>query len=117
MYASLYNRLCGWLFFALGMIGLTTGNIGDYLKVTGPESTAYIALGIIGMLAARSRRREAGVICFVLGLTLLSSGLFGFFWPVSFLGFSEPAECALRTVAGCWGLYVAVSDLLTWAHN
>lgn len=116
MYSPLYNRLSGWLFFALGIIGLTAGRIGDYLKVTGLESTLYISIGVIGMFAARIRIREAGVTCFILGFSLLVSGLIGIFWPDSFLGFSEPAESAIRTIAGCWGIYAAVSDLLTWVH-
>jgi hypothetical protein len=116
MYASLYNRLCGWLFFTLGLIGLTSGRIGDYLKMTTTESTLYILVGVLGMFSARIRRREAGVACGALGLVLLAAGLIGFIWPESFLGYSEPAEAVLRTVAGCWGIYVVVSDLLNWAH-
>lgn len=114
MYAPLYNRLCGWLFFALGMIGLTTGRLGDYMKFHLPESIACVTIGVLGMLAARASRRGSVLACLLLGVLLLTYGMLGFFRPMWLPGGAEPLDNALRVVAGIWGIYTGVADVRRW---
>lgn len=114
MYTPLYNRLCGWLFFALGTIGFAIGHVGSYIRVSLAESILYLCLGFIGMAGARLRHRDCSLVCVQLGLGLFLWGIAGFVWPRSVIGSSEPLESAIRVVAGLWGMYAAVTDVLDW---
>jgi hypothetical protein len=117
MYAPIYNRLCGWTFFALGVIGFTVGKLETYIRFSMPESCLYTSIGLLGMVTARLRRRDATVFALLLGIGLFIFGLAGFIWPVSRLGTSEPLESAMRLVAGLWGMYSAVTDVLAWRNS
>jgi hypothetical protein len=117
MYAPVYNRLCGWTFFTMGIIGFTVGKLGTYIRFSMPESILYIAIGLFGMITARVRHRDATVFAMLLGIGLFLFGVAGFIWPTSRLGTSEPLESAVRLVAGLWGMYSAVTDVLAWRNS
>jgi 4-amino-4-deoxy-L-arabinose transferase-like glycosyltransferase len=117
MYAPIYNRLCGWAFFTLGIIGFTAGHLGTYIRFSVPESALCTTVGLLGMVAARLRRRDAAVFALLFGVGLFAIGLAGLIWPVSWFGTSEPLENAVRLVAGLWGMYSAVTDVLAWRSS
>jgi hypothetical protein len=48
---------------------------------------------------------------------LFGWGIAGFVWPVTWMGMSEPLENALRLVAGLWGMYASVNDVLAWRSS
>ncbi|MCL6446427.1 MAG: hypothetical protein K6T83_23775 [Alicyclobacillus sp.] len=114
MYAPLYCRLCGWLFTAFGLAGLIWGRLGQLLHFRVEDAAIYLVLGIIGMGAARSRHRNAVLASLFCGLLLLAWGMAGMAWPDFRVIGGEPLENAIRVVAGFWGLYVSVQDVLTW---
>jgi hypothetical protein len=112
--APLYNRILGWIFFALGVIGLLYGHIGEYIRQTLLESLLHIGIGLFAMAAARTRLRYAVVAALMLGISCFIWGMWGAAWPASILGTSEPLEVLLRLLAGAWGMYVSVQDVLEW---
>jgi len=114
MYTPIFNRLCGWLFFALGLVGFTTGSVENYIRVSTFEGIAYTAIGLLGMVTARLRHRDATFFSLLFGLMLFGWGVAGFVWPVTWMGTSEPLENAVRLVAGLWGMYASVNDVLAW---
>ncbi|OFW76549.1 MAG: hypothetical protein A2201_11455 [Alicyclobacillus sp. RIFOXYA1_FULL_53_8] len=117
MYSRLFSRLSGWLFFTLGLIGLTMGHLGTYAKFSGPETGLSLALGLLGMWAARSRMRSSVLGAWSIGLTCMVWGILGLFMPSSWLGTTQPLENAVRVVVGVWGLYVSVQDVMTWRNS
>jgi hypothetical protein len=114
MLSPLYNRIFGWVFFTLGFIGLLYGNIGEYIRLTRPESILHMSIGLLAMAAARTRLRYTVVAALMFGIATFMWGMWGAAWPSSPLGTSEPLEILLRLLAGAWGLYVSVQDVLEW---
>lgn len=118
MYSPLYNRLTGWLFFSLGIIGVTFGRLGSYAQLSLSESLLLLAFGLWGMGAARSRTRNAVLSAFLIGGLSLVWGVLGAVPSTSaWLGSTEPFETALRFVLGLWGLYVAIQDVILWRNT
>lgn len=117
MFSPLYNRLCGWLFFILGVLGLWTGQVGDYARMSPVDSFLSVALGLLGMAGARSRTRYAVTSALGLGFLLFMWGVWGLTVKNSWLGSSEPAETALHLVCGAWGMYLSVQDVLQWRKS
>lgn len=114
VYARLFNRLTGWLYFVTGMAGLFTTHWGSYMRFSPSETALHIALGLLAMSAARGRLRGAAVGALWIGLCSLLWGIWGLAWPISVLGGAEPVENAVHFVIGLWGLYVAVHDVSEW---
>lgn len=118
VYATLYNRLCGWLLVATGALGLFFGQLGDYARFTTAESCGHLGLGFLSLLAARSgRRRYAASGALGVGLSLFFWGISGLTWPNTPWWTSEPVDNALRLVAGIWGMYIAVQEVQDWRRN
>lgn len=107
-------RILGWLFFALGGTGLTTGHVGTYLQFTQAEAYITMSLGVISILAARQRRRVAAVIALVTGLIYLTWGIAGVFLSHPVLGTSEPLDTLVRELAAIWGIGTAVHEAMLW---
>ncbi|MDQ0189232.1 hypothetical protein JI721_11845 [Alicyclobacillus cycloheptanicus] len=114
MYTTAYDRLAGWVFFALGIVGVFTDHIGSYILLSPWETGLYLGLGLLGMAAARSRHRVAALGALALGMVTFMWGIWDMAWPVSFLGTAEPLETVIHIVAGLWGMYVAVHDVNVW---
>lgn len=118
MYSPLYNRLTGWLFFTLGIIGITLRHLGSYAQFSLNESLLLMGLGLLGMAAARSRTRNAVLSAGVIGILSLAWGVLGTMPTTSiWLGSTEPLETAFRFVLGLWGLYVATQDVILWRNT
>lgn len=119
MYARVYDRLCGWVFVALGVCGLALGGIPGYIVLERADAWLHVILGAVMVAAARSRHRTA-VLCAVwAGLGLFVWGVIGLTGsgPRYGLGVAEPLECAVHLVAGAWGMYIAVQDVLDWRRS
>lgn len=116
MYSPLFDRLSGWLFFTLGLIGITMGRLGTYAKLSGPETVLSLALGLLGMWAARSRMRSSVLGALSIGFFCIVWGIWGLVFPSGWLGTTQPVENAIRVVVGAWGTYVAVQDVMTWRN-
>lgn len=117
MYASTFDRLVGWLLFAVGITGLFTQGIGAYVALSPWDTGIYLALGLLGMAGARSRLRVATLTAMVIGVFLLLWGLWGLAWPVSVIGTAEPLETMVHVVGGLWGIYVSVHDVNQWRRR
>ena len=116
MYSPLYDRLTGWLFFFLGLVGIVIGHLGNYAQISQGEGLLLLILGLLGMLAARSRTRSAVLVAFIIGLFCFFWGVLGVSYSNYWLGSTDPFETALRFVCGAWGLYVAVQDVFVWRN-
>ncbi|GMA51731.1 hypothetical protein GCM10025857_30880 [Alicyclobacillus contaminans] len=117
MYCPIFNRICGWLYFALGMVGFTSGRLGNYIHVSLAEAIAYTALGVFGMIAARLRWRDATMASVLYGILLLLWGFAGFAWPNWPYAQADPLEAMLRVLSGLWGMYCTVTDVLSWRRT
>lgn len=117
MYASTYDRLTGWMLFILGIIGMTVGHLGSYAQITTEESTVLLVLGLVAMLGARSRKRTAVLVAFVIGVVCLVWGIYGVSSTNPWFGSSDPLETAMRFLLSLWGLYVAVQDVIVWRNT
>jgi len=113
MFARVYNRIVGWLFVALGIVGLTVSHIGEYMFFTRTEALSCLAIGIVSTTMARQRHRYSAAGALLLGVVLFVFGFAGLTMPTTFGGV-EPLECVLRLVAGAWGIYVSIHDVLLW---
>ncbi len=117
MYARSYDRIVGWLFFAVGIAGLFVHHLATYAVLTGPETIMNLMVGLAGMSAARRRTRTSTVSATLIGVGLLLWGIWGLAWPQSVLGTAEPLEVVVHIVCGLWGMYVAVHDVNEWRRH
>lgn len=117
MYARTYDRIIGWLFFAVGTAGLFVHELGTYAVLTAPETVINLAVGLAGMAAARRRTRTCTVAATLAGAGLLLWGIWGLAWPRSVLGTAEPLEVVVHIVCGLWGMYVSVHDVNEWRRS
>ena len=44
MYSPLYDRLTGWLFFFLGLVGIVIGHLGNYAQISQGEGLLLLVL-------------------------------------------------------------------------
>jgi hypothetical protein len=114
MYALLYNRLTGWLWFFIGIWSLFSRNMGDYILITRPETYISIAMGLLGMFGARVKLRNQVIICssvtvMNLILLLLASSPLG-----QLIVSPTPLEGVLRFLCSVWGFYCLYNELRTW---
>ena len=114
MYVLLYNRLTGWLWFAIGIWGMFSQNIGDYILVTRPEMYVSIALGLLGMFGARVQLRNQVIICTSLTLInliilVLTSSPTG----KALVG-PTPLEGVFRFLCTLWGVYCLYNEVRFW---
>ncbi|WP_067934591.1 hypothetical protein [Alicyclobacillus kakegawensis] len=117
MYARVYDRLVGWLCLASAAVGWLSGRIGDYMHIWPLESCILLGIGVLALLGARARLRYTVAVALVLGLALFLWGVTGSVHPHLPGATAEPLECALRIVAGAWGVYTAVEDTLSWRRH
>ncbi|WP_067927922.1 hypothetical protein [Alicyclobacillus shizuokensis] len=117
MYARVYNRLVGWLCLAAAAVGWLFGHIGDYMHILPLESCILLGFGVLALLGARSRLRYTVAVALVLGIALFLWGVDGSFQSHLPGATAEPLECALRIIAGAWGVYTAVEDTLSWRRR
>lgn len=116
MYSPLYDRLTGWLFFFLGLVGIVIGHLGNYAQISQGEGLLLLVLGLLGMFAARSRKRSAVLVALIIGVLCLLWGVLGLSSTSYWLGSTDPFETALRFICSVWGLYVAVQDIIVWRN-
>lgn len=114
MYVLLYNRLTGWLWFAVGIWGVFAQNIGDYILLTRPETYVSIALGLLGMFGARVQLRNQVIICASLTLInliilVLASAPVG----KTLVG-PTPLEGVFRFLCTLWGGYCLYNEVRFW---
>ncbi|SFU50982.1 hypothetical protein [Alicyclobacillus macrosporangiidus] len=114
MEARVYDRLCGWLCLALGITGWWTGAVWDYMRITRPEAGLWTALGVLAVLGARAKRREAFLVCCLLTFALASWAIWAWVDSSARLGTVEPLEGLIRLLAAVWGVYAAGSELARW---
>jgi len=114
MWTPLYNRLCGWFFLALGVVGLCGGQIKPYLQFSGYESWMNLSLGLIAMTAARLRLRYSVAIGFLVAFLLLTWGLLGLFADNTLRLHTEPLDTLFRFLGALWGIYVTLQDITRW---
>lgn len=115
MYAKLTCRLIGWIYLCLGGIGFFNGKLGEYMIFTRPESITNLLIGVFAVMLSRRRTRYAVAGSFLLGLILCTGGFCGLYLShLYWIGTAEPLDSALRFVAGLWGLYSAISDIILW---
>jgi hypothetical protein len=119
VYAQIYDRLCGWLFAALGAAGFACGGVPGYIHLSRADSAVYVIIGWLLVAAARFRHRTAVLAAVWMGVLLFLWGVLGLTGStVRYgLGSAEPLECALHLVAGAWGMYIAVQDVLDWRRS
>lgn len=114
MYAPLYNRLSGWVFVGSGLCGVFVSRFADYFHFSSAETILNLCIGMAALMGARSRERYAVLAAVSCGLFLFVWGIWGIAWPTSAFGTAEPLETLIRLLAGAWGMYVAVQDVLVW---
>jgi ABC-type transport system involved in multi-copper enzyme maturation permease subunit len=117
VYTPVYDRLLGWLTLTVGILGYLFGQLGQYMRLWPVENGILIGMGILAIVASRSRTRYAVVAALVLGLVLFAWGVVGSVWPGIPALSAEPLESACRIVAGAWGVYLSVEDTLTWRRQ
>lgn len=117
MYASLYNRLLGWLSILLVGTGLSSHNLGNYISLTTGENWTNAAIGVIALFAARRRKRIATSVAMLLGMACLAWGVLGMAGVELPPGLTEPLENLIRTIAGMWGISIASHDVLRWRRE
>lgn len=117
MYVRTFDRWVGWMYFAVGVIGLFVNHIGSYAALSSVETVINLSIGLSAMAAARSRHRTGVLTALMLGVALLFWGIFGMAWPQSILGTAEPLKTVIRIVTGLWGMYVAVHDVNEWRRE
>jgi hypothetical protein len=117
MYTLLYNRLTGWLWFAIGVWSLFSPNIGDYIQLAKPETVIALGLGLLGMLGARSAHRNQVITCGILTISnvLLLSLSGAPFAPTVFA--PTPFEGMLQFLCVLWGCYCLVQQLRIWIQG
>ncbi|WP_029421110.1 hypothetical protein [Alicyclobacillus macrosporangiidus] len=114
MDVRVYDRLCGWLCLALGITGWWTGAVWDYMRIARPEAVLWTSLGVLAVLGARAKRREAFLVCCLLTLALAAWGVLGWMDSSAWLGPMEPLEGLIRLLAAVWGVYAAGSEMAQW---
>lgn len=115
MYVALYNRLTGWLWFAIGLWSLFSPNIGDYIDIARPETYLSLGLGLIGMYGARGGRlRNQAIVCGTLTVVNLAClVLIG--TPMADVIFSPtPLEGVFRFLCVLWGIYCLYNEIRLW---
>ncbi|RIV20104.1 hypothetical protein D2Q93_12270 [Alicyclobacillaceae bacterium I2511] len=115
---TLYNRLCGWFWIVLGVTGWNGGRVGDYLYLQPGVSKAYLALGMLAILGARSRRRyNAAVVTGVVTTLFAIGGILGITLVHSIFVPKTPLETLLRLLSALWGGYALIASIHTWMHT
>ncbi|MCL6487354.1 MAG: hypothetical protein K6T76_00230 [Alicyclobacillus mali] len=114
VYAMYYNRLTGWLWFALGALGLTRAPTGDYIHLTTPETGIALAAGCLGMLGARVTRRNQVVVCGILLLVYVAWLWLGASPRFNRWMSTTPLESVLRLLEALWALYCLAAELWGW---
>ncbi|MCL6517403.1 hypothetical protein [Alicyclobacillus sp.] len=109
-----YDRLTGWVCLALGVAGWSNRLFSAYMDMTRTEAIIWLCLGVLGVLGARSRRREALFTCCLLWITCLVWTIWGWTARVPWPGTVEPAEHLVRILIFIWGLYTSVQTVLRW---
>jgi hypothetical protein len=119
VYARLYDRLCGWLLVGLGIAGFACGGVPGYIRLETVEAWIHVAMGLILVGAGRSRHRNAVLASVWVGALLFLWGILGLSGSTLRygLGHAEPLEGAVHLVAGAWGMYIAVQDVLDWRRS
>lgn len=102
---------------SIAVIGFCVHRISDYAELSTIENWILLAVGVAGILAARSRLRYATSSALLIGLWLFGWGLWGLAIPNSWIGSAQPLENAIRLVSGLWGMYVSVHDVLAWRRH
>ncbi len=114
MYSIVYNRLLGWTFAVLAMMGWWFHSIGDYIALTHTENLVNSGFAVVFLFFARQRMRYASATALALGLLFLAWAICGMAGIPLPTGTADPLENALRFVAGSWGVYVALHDVAAW---
>lgn len=114
MYSIIYNRLLGWTFVVLSVMGWWFHGILDYIALSHTENLVDSGFAVLFLFFARQRMRYASAMALVFGLTFLAWAICGMAGVVLPTGTPDPLENALRLVVGVWGLYVSMQDVARW---
>ncbi len=113
-----YARVTGWLYFALGVLGLFTDHLWHMFHVGGNMMYMHFIIGIIGITAARyGSIRQTRLYAITVGLLLLTWGAVGTLSPAWLDPYPLPLENALHVITGIWGFYGIGNSMMNWVRK
>ncbi|PWI57918.1 hypothetical protein [Sulfoacidibacillus thermotolerans] len=101
-----YARATGWIYLTLAVSSLFTDNLWHMLHFTTAITWANLTVGLSGLVIARSNHYKAHRFYNLFaGVTLISWGILGTFYPQWFTTPPLPLDNGLHVLTGIWGFY------------